>query len=53
LIIIPIGDPRLDRAALQRPGDQPLMERMLVVIAVFADGQKALDEVGAGRCDWC
>jgi hypothetical protein len=51
LVVVAVCDPGANRVAVQRSGDEPLVEGMLVVIARLADGMKPLGEVGAGRCD--
>ncbi len=40
LIIVAIRNPRLHLSAVERARNQPLMERMLVVIALLANGEQ-------------
>ncbi len=47
LVVIAILDPGLHLGAVERSGDEPLVERVLVVIALSAYGAQARDEVGA------
>ena len=45
LVVIAIGNPSLDRGAVERPGDEPPMKRVLVVVTLIADGIKPRDEI--------
>jgi hypothetical protein len=53
LIIITIRDPGLYLSAIKGPRDQPLMEGMLVVIALLADGIQPGEKARAGRAICC
>lgn len=48
LIVVAVCNPGLDRGAIERACDQPLVEGMLIVIALPADGVQPCDEI-AGR----
>jgi hypothetical protein len=49
LVIIPICNPCLDLRAVERAGDEPLMEGMLVVVPLLADRIETRDQAGAVR----
>jgi hypothetical protein len=48
LIVVAVRDPSTHLRAVKYARDEPLMERVLVVIALIADGMQPLDEAGAG-----
>jgi hypothetical protein len=45
LVVIAICDPRLDLRSIERAGDEPLMERVFVVVARPSDGMEPVGEV--------
>jgi hypothetical protein len=49
LVVIAICYPSLHGGAVKRTCDKPPMKRVLVVIALLADGIKPRDEAGIGR----
>jgi hypothetical protein len=49
LVVIAIRHPSLHGGAVEGPGDEPPMKRVLVVVTLIADGMKPGDEVGSGR----
>jgi hypothetical protein len=49
LVVIAVCHPRLHLGAIQRTGDKTLVEGVLVVVPLAADGVEPLDQAGAER----
>jgi hypothetical protein len=45
LVVVAIRDPSLQLGAIERSRDKPLMKRVLVVVALLANGVQPCDEV--------
>jgi hypothetical protein len=51
LVVIAIRNPSLNLGAIECSGDEPLVEGVLVMIALVANGMEPGDEAGGGRRD--
>jgi len=51
LVVVSVRDPGLDLRAVERSGNETLMEGVLVMIARLTDGVEPVDEVACRRRD--